>query len=164
MDGTPNGTTNGSGGFKKADLDAVTQTVKDMGSKLGTVAAEKAEAMAERSKDAGVEVVQKASKTVGNVADSLQQDQPMIADYVRDAATNIDKVAQSLKNHTVADLVSMATEFGRKQPLVFIAGAALVGFALTRFVKSGVASGASAGVADASAARADQAAIGHIAV
>ncbi len=138
MQSTPNG---------KADLDKVTETVKDVGGKIGAVAAERAEAIAERSKDAGVEVVKKASQTVGNVADTLQQDQPLIADYVRDAAKNIDKVAQGLKNHSVADLVSMATEFGRKQPLVFLAGAALVGFALTRFVKSGVATAATSAAA-----------------
>ena len=159
MQATPNGSSMGSG-LDKSDFEKATQTVKDVGSKIGAVAAEKAEAIATRSKDAGVEAVHKASQTVGNVADSLQQDQPLIADYVRDAAKHIDSVAQSLKDHTVADLVSMATDFGRKQPLVFLAGAALIGFALTRFVKSGMAT--------ASAAQpgplANQSSVGHIGV
>ena len=35
--------------------------------------------------------------------------------------------------------MTSAVEFGRSQPVVMIAGAALVGFALSRLVKAGVA-------------------------
>ena len=35
--------------------------------------------------------------------------------------------------------MTSAVEFGRSQPIVMIAGAALVGFALSRLIKAGVA-------------------------
>ena len=35
--------------------------------------------------------------------------------------------------------MTSAVEFGRSQPVVMIAGAALVGFALSRLIKAGVA-------------------------
>ena len=135
----------------------VKDAVRDVGGRLSAVAAEKAEGFAARSKDAGVEAVEKARQTVDNVADTIEQDSPMIADYVRDAARNIDRVARGLKDHSVADLLSMATDFGRKQPLVFFAGAALVGFALARFMKSGVG-------ATVAGPRADEDNIGNIGV
>jgi hypothetical protein len=37
--------------------------------------------------------------------------------------------------------LSSAAEFGRSQPVIMLAGAALIGFALSRVVKAGVATG-----------------------
>ena len=43
-------------------------------------------------------------------ADPLQDASPIIADYVREAAKNIDRVAQDLRQYTVGDLLSMAAD------------------------------------------------------
>jgi hypothetical protein len=62
-----------------------------------------------------------------------------VADYVRDAARKIDRLADDLRHRNVSDLLSAATEYGRKHPVMMMAGAAVLGFALSRLIKAGVA-------------------------
>ena len=62
-----------------------------------------------------------------------------VADYVRDAAKKIDRLADDLRDKSAGDLLSSATEYGRTHPVMMLAGAAVVGFALSRLIKAGVA-------------------------
>jgi hypothetical protein len=58
---------------------------------------------------------------------------------VRGAGQKIDRLASDLREKKVGDLLSSAAEFGRSQPVIMLAGAALIGFALSRVVKAGAA-------------------------
>lgn len=58
---------------------------------------------------------------------------------MRGAGQKIDRLASDLRDKKVGDLLTSAAEFGRSQPVIMLAGAALVGFALSRLVKAGVA-------------------------
>jgi hypothetical protein len=53
-------------------------------------------------------------------------------------------LAGDLREKKVGELLSSAAEFGRSQPVAMLAGAALVGFALSRVIKAGVAAPAEA--------------------
>jgi hypothetical protein len=55
----------------------------------------------------------------------------------------IDRLASDLRDKKVGDLLASAAEFGRSQPVIMLAGAALIGFALSRVVRAGVATPAS---------------------
>jgi hypothetical protein len=101
--------------------------------------APKAEDIADRSKKAGADAVAGVARTAGAIADSVAQDSPAIADYVRGAGQKIDRLATDLRDKKVGDLLTSAAEFGRSQPVILLAGAALVGFALSRLIKAGVA-------------------------
>ena len=57
---------------------------------------------------------------------------------MRGAGQKIDRLASDLREKKVGDLLSSAAEFGRSQPVIMLAGAALIGFALSRVVKAGV--------------------------
>jgi hypothetical protein len=105
----------------------------------GQAAGRKAEEVADRSRQAGADSVAHAARTAEAVADAVAGDAPAVAEYVRGAARKIDRLAGDLREKKVGELLSSAAEFGRSQPVAMLAGAALVGFALSRVVKAGVA-------------------------
>jgi hypothetical protein len=120
------------------NLGKVAQDFRDMGSKLGNSAVDQVESVADNAKKAGLAQVQELTGTAQKVADDLQAQAPMLADYIRDAAKQVDRMGEAFRERSVGDLLHTATEYGRQQPLLFFAGAAIMGFALARFVKSGI--------------------------
>jgi hypothetical protein len=50
-------------------------------------------------------------------------------------------VADDFSQKPASELLTGALEWGRKQPLVALAGAALLGFVLSRVVRTGVSGG-----------------------
>ena len=108
---------------------------RDMGATLGR----KVEDIADRSKAAGADTVAGVASTAEAIAQSVDGQSPAIAEYVRGAGRKIDRLASDLRDKNVGDLLTSAAEFGRAQPVLMLAGAALVGFALSRVVKAGVA-------------------------
>jgi hypothetical protein len=99
----------------------------------------KAEDIANRSKAAGADAVAGVARTAEALADTVAPDSPAIAEYVRGAGQKIDRLASDLREKKVGDLLASAAEFGRSQPVIMLAGAALIGFALSRVVKAGIA-------------------------
>ena len=106
---------------------------------VGEAVGKKVEEVADKSKQAGADAVAGLGRTAGTIAESVADQSPAIADYVRGAGAKIDRLASDLRDKKVGDLMTSAVEFGRSQPVVMIAGAALVGFALSRLIKAGVA-------------------------
>lgn len=109
---------------------------------VGEAVGRKVEEVAERSRQAGADKVAGLGRTATSIADSVAEQSPAIADYVRGAGEKIDRLATDLREKKVGDLLSSAVAYGRSQPVVMVAGAALVGFALARLIKAGVATGA----------------------
>ncbi len=116
----------------RSELGAAVREVKE-------TVGEKAEELAQRGTRAGADTVAAIGRTAETLASSLQDQSPAVAEYVRSTGARIDRLADDLRDKSAGELLGMATEFGRKQPLVFLAGAAVVGFALSRVVKAGLA-------------------------
>jgi hypothetical protein len=106
---------------------------------VGETVGHKVEEVADRSKQFGAEGAARAGRTAEAIADQVAGDAPAVAEYVRLAARKINGLADDLREKKVGELLTSATEFGRSQPVVMLAGAALVGFALSRLIKAGVA-------------------------
>ena len=111
---------------------------------MGEAVGHKAEEVADRSRHAGAEGVARAARTAEAVADTVAADVPAVAEYVRGAAKKIERLAADLREKKVGELLSSAADFGRSQPVAMLGGAALVGFALSRVVKAGIAAPAAA--------------------
>ncbi|MFZ5780926.1 MAG: hypothetical protein ACOY4R_12080 [Pseudomonadota bacterium] len=105
---------------------------------VGEAIGERVEHLAERSREAGADAVAGLGRTAAGIADSVAEQSPAVADYVRGAAERVDRLADELREKKVGELVGAAMEYGRAQPLVMLAGATLVGFALSRIVKAGI--------------------------
>ena len=120
-------------------MDEFQDQAKSTARAVGETVGKKVEDVADRSKEIGADGVAKAAWTAEAIADQVATDAPAVAEYVRRAARKINALADDLREKKVGDLLSSATEFGRSQPVIMLAGAALVGFALSRIVKAGVA-------------------------
>jgi hypothetical protein len=111
-----------------------------MGTETGNLSdsiGRKAEEVADRSKQAGADAVAGIARTAQSVADTVAEQSPALAEYVRGAGQKVERFASDLRNKNVGELLNSAAEFGRSQPLALLAGAAIVGFALSRVVKAG---------------------------
>jgi len=140
------GTDIGSGGSLIPD------DIKRPAGELKDAVAHHAEDIAARSKDAakeaGAAAIAAVRRTAGSIADTVAKDSPAIADYVRGAGQKIDRLAADLQNKNVGELLGSAAEFGRSRPVLLLAGAAVVGFALSRLIKAGVGSPGEAEASD----------------
>ena len=139
----PNGTSGNLGGALAREASGQLGAAVD---EIKTTVGDKAEELAGRGARAGADTVAAIGKTAETLASSLQDQSPAVADYVRSTGARIDRLADDLRDKSAGELLNMATEFGRKQPLLLLAGAAVVGFALSRVVKAGLAETQASGV------------------
>lgn len=58
----------------------------------------------------------------------------MVGRYARDLGSSAERLARDLKGKDMADIVSVAEGFGRRQPVAFLGLAAIAGLAASRFV------------------------------
>ena len=98
-------------------------------------ATEKAKSFAGEQKDAAGDQLSGVADAISKVANELQ-DQPAIAGYANELAGGIKRVSETVKNRNVDELLAMAEDFGRTQPVAFLGAAALAGFVASRFVLS----------------------------
>jgi hypothetical protein len=105
---------------------------------VGPVLREQAGKLADRTKEAGVETADAVGKAAERAAQELEDSTPELASYIRDAANYAQRFSSDLHDRSAADLLDQAIEWSRKQPLMALAGAAVVGFALSRVIKTGL--------------------------
>jgi hypothetical protein len=118
--------------------DKMLEKVKEGRGKLAGQAAEKTRGLVGQGLERSSEALANVSKLVGDTASGLDERLgEEYGDYARKAATAIDDVANSLASKDPDELIEDTRNFVRKSPGVALAGAAIVGFALARLIKSG---------------------------
>jgi len=80
------------------------------------------------------------SKAAESAAQVLDNSLPMLAGYVRNAAHYTTEFADQLRDKKAEELLSTAMMWCRQQPLLTLAGATVLGFALSRVAKTGISS------------------------
>jgi len=123
------------------NLDSVRQhavedvkTLKDEATSQLGAATDKAKGFASEQKDMAATQLSGIAAAITKVADELAQtDQGAVAGYARDLAGGVGKFADTVQTKNVDDLMGMAQDFGRKQPVAFLGAAALAGFVASRF-------------------------------
>ncbi len=115
---------------------------------LSEQAKEKAGKVADQAKDQIVSGLEggksRATEGLSGISHALRQtgdnlrseNQGMVADYVEQAAGRIDQLSRYFDQHSVNDLLNEAERFARKEPALFLGGAALLGLLASRFFKS----------------------------
>jgi len=116
--------------------------VRDQARQFADGVKEEAQTFAEEGKAQGAERLKGVADTVDRVADQVADQSPMMADWVRKAASELEGASRRLKDKSIGDLLTMGQNFARREPAAFIAASAVAGFALSRLLKS--TSGASA--------------------
>ena len=119
--------------------DRMLDKVREGRGKLAGQAADKTRGLVGQGLERGSEALANVSKLVGDTAAGLDERLgEEYGDYARKAATAIDDVANSLASKDPDELIEDTRNFVRKSPGMALAGAAIVGFALARLVRSGL--------------------------
>jgi hypothetical protein len=111
-------------------------------------------AQADELKEEGVQGLRAFSQAVRRAGDELgrsQQPGPIV-DLVREAANGLEGVSESLAGKSSTEMLDALRNFGRSNPLAFVAGSMLAGFAIGRIASVSApdqASGQAAGSMEA---------------
>lgn len=114
----------------------------------GREAGESAAHLAERATELGIGQAdrgrEQAATGVEQVADSIrrvsldiQAEQPAIADAAETAAEQAERIARYLRETEAREIIGTVEDMARRQPLVFLGGAFVLGFVAARFIKAG---------------------------
>lgn len=107
---------------------------------------EAAEAQARSALDKSTEMAAEKKNLIAEqlsgVAEALQKvgsemkngETAMVGRYAADLGGSAKRLAEDLKNRDMGEIVSMAEDFGRRQPVAFLGLAAIAGLAASRFV------------------------------
>jgi ElaB/YqjD/DUF883 family membrane-anchored ribosome-binding protein len=117
------------------------QRVRDGGERLSAQAGERARGLVSQGLERSAETLSNVSRLVGDTAPGLDERLgPEFGEYARKAATAIENTANSIATKDADELIEDTRNFVRNSPGVAIAGAAIIGFALARLLKSGLSS------------------------
>ena len=118
---------------------AIMEKVRSGRDNLSGQAADKARGLVAQGIERSAEALASVSKLVGDTAAGLDERLgEEYGNYARKAATSIENTANSLAAKDADELIEDTREFVRRSPGVALAGAAIVGFALARLIKSGL--------------------------
>ena len=132
----------------KGNLDEVRQeaekTLQETGSSLKDNVSSLADDLKQQGNESLNSVTNQVADQVRGIANAFgeterklsDENQGQLADYSGNLKSSINSVADYLETSEPADLVSDLESFGRKQPVLFLAGAAALGFAASRFFRS----------------------------
>lgn len=121
----------------KDDLSAAKDSLSDFAQEKIGEAKEKARSLFDDQKAGVCDGMLSVASSLRKVAGDLRgRDQSLVANLAERAADQVDVLGSSLKDRTVDDLVTNAQDFARRQPELFFASAAVVGFLFTRFLRS----------------------------
>ena len=69
---------------------------------------------------------------------------PLQQDLLREAADGLKQIAHAVEGKSIGTMAAELSEFGRQNPVAYLGGAALVGFALARFARASTPAGTDA--------------------
>jgi len=109
------------------------------GSDLKDRAVKKARSAANQGKDRTGDAIGNLSQMIEDSAKTIDDNVgEKYGDYARSAADAVSSFADKLNSKDVDDMVEDARGFVRKSPVIAIGAAAVVGFLISRLVKSGM--------------------------
>lgn len=125
-------------GFQQAKSMAAEQaeTLKNQAGEYASGMVRLARETMEERKSAGADAVSGVARAVSSAADELERESPLIARYVREAASSVENLSGSLRERSMQDMVRGTSDFVRRQPGTVFAGAVLAGLAMSRFAKA----------------------------
>ena len=120
-------------------VDKVRSGLTTGGEKLSGQAADKARGFVGQGIEKSSEALANVSKVIGDTAAGIDERLGTeYGDYARKAASSLEDVASRLAAKDADELIDDTRAFVKKSPGVALAGAAVVGFALVRLIKSGL--------------------------
>lgn len=132
-------------GSQQSPLAEAGQRATESAGQLAGRAADLGLQQADRGREVAAESIDKLARTVRRVSTDMQTDQPQIANAAITAADQAARVAEYLRTTDTREMISTVEDAARRQPLLFLGGAFVLGVVVSRFVKAAGSSGQSAG-------------------
>ena len=130
-----------SGGRETSDS-GLRQRLREGGERLSTEAGDRARGFVSQGLERSAEALSNVSKLVGDTAAGLDERLgEEYGEYARRAASAIENTANSIASKNPDELIEDTRNFVRNSPGLAVAGAAIVGFALARLLKTGLSNG-----------------------
>ncbi len=85
--------------------------------------------------------IDRTARGLEAAADELEGS-PLQQDLLREAADGLKQIARAVQGKSIGAMAGELSEFGRQNPLAYLGGAALAGFALARFARASSPEGA----------------------
>jgi hypothetical protein len=91
-------------------------------------------------KDQAAQGLSAVSSSMRQMGDNLRQNDQTsgYAQYVNQAADQVDRFSGYLQNHDPREIISDAEDWARRNPALFLGGAFALGLLASRFLKSGM--------------------------
>ena len=115
------------------------ETGKEAGQKAGHLFERTADIgiqQADRGLNQAAEGVESVAQTIRRVSTDMETQQPQVADFAMTAADRAEDLAQYLRETDVRQIIGNVENFARRQPLLFLGGAFVLGVAASRFIKA----------------------------
>jgi hypothetical protein len=94
-----------------------------------------AEERTEAAKGQAADEIARTARGLEAAADELAE-APLQQELLREAAGGLQQIAQAIQGKSLGALVEDLADFGRRNPVAYLGGAALAGFALARFARA----------------------------
>lgn len=109
-----------------------TESVAQLASRAADIGIQQAD----RGRTQAAEGIDQVVQSIRRVSTDMQGEQPAIANAALTAADQAERVAQYLRQTDARQIISSVEDVARRQPMLFIGGAFLVGIAASRFIKA----------------------------
>ena len=94
-----------------------------------------ADEQARKAKDYAAGSFSESAEAIGRAAEEMPAGS-VRHELLREASEGLGQIGRSLENRSIGELARGLSDFGRRNPVAFLGGAALVGLALGRFVRA----------------------------
>ncbi|UWR21744.1 hypothetical protein [Sulfitobacter sp. S190] len=119
----------------KGHAEDAVDTVSNMAKDAAGTAKAKVAAKSEAAKDGLASEMHDTAAALRRAADEVRDGSPQGSTFSM-LANGLADMADSVQGQNVSDIASVASNFARKNPVAFLGGAALLGFAVSRFAKA----------------------------
>lgn len=112
---------------------------QEAGQEAGHLAERAAEVgfhQADRAREQTAEGINQLAESVRRVSSDMEPEQPAIANLTSTAAEQAERIAGYLRDTDARQIVHTVEDIARRQPLLFVGGAFVLGIAASRFVKA----------------------------
>jgi len=96
------------------------------------------------AKDQAADEIARTARGLQAAAEQMEGS-PLQQDLLREAADGLQQIAQAVQGKSLGRMAAELSDFGRQNPVGYLGGAALVGFALARFARASTSGGESFG-------------------
>ena len=123
-------------GARSSQVSSVRDEAQSLASTVVDTAQDAARAVVDQHKTAAAEQVEEVVRALDTVAEGVERVLPQAAPYVRETVSTVRGASETLRAGSLDDLIARVADFGRRQPVAFLAATAAGGFVVARLLKS----------------------------